>query len=226
MSLRDAIRFFSEKLAQDTLGSEERRAFHFAKMALVCLDEGSAPNPAVPYWRYVEYTDDGCSRYQCLNCKEIWEGRDSPGYVDGYEECNEAEAISGYTRDGIKHWYKYRDEPVYHPDQRYCGYCGITWEGPIRREPDNQRMLGERRLRIQRAMETYTAPRSTSFWVVERRGRPDWPWCHLKCMDPARFNAVEAKQMMDSLKRDDEELRLRLVPRDEVTWVQEIWRKP
>lgn len=29
-------------------------------------------------WRLVEYTDDGCSIYQCLSCKAQWEARTSP----------------------------------------------------------------------------------------------------------------------------------------------------
>lgn len=29
-------------------------------------------------WRLVEYTDDGCSLYECLKCKDQWESRSSP----------------------------------------------------------------------------------------------------------------------------------------------------
>ncbi len=28
-----------------------------------------------PYYRYIDYTDDGCSLYQCLACKGKWEAR-------------------------------------------------------------------------------------------------------------------------------------------------------
>jgi hypothetical protein len=29
----------------------------------------------IAYWRYVRYTDDGCSIYECLACKGTWEMR-------------------------------------------------------------------------------------------------------------------------------------------------------
>lgn len=32
----------------------------------------------IPCWRYVEYVDDGCSRYQCLSCKQEWVARSNP----------------------------------------------------------------------------------------------------------------------------------------------------
>lgn len=40
---------------------------------------------AVAKWREVEYTDDGCSVYQCLSCYQQWEGRSSPEY--GWKFC-------------------------------------------------------------------------------------------------------------------------------------------
>lgn len=36
-------------------------------------------------WREVRYTDDGCSLYQCLSCKQDWEARNSPEY--GWRFC-------------------------------------------------------------------------------------------------------------------------------------------
>lgn len=72
-------------------------------------------------WRYLRYTDDGCSAYQCLNCYRQWEGRSTLGFHQGGE---------------------------YHAIWRFCPYCGIEWNGPIREASyDNKRMLGERRLR-------------------------------------------------------------------------------
>jgi hypothetical protein len=32
-------------------------------------------------WRSVEYTDDGCTEYQCLSCKTSWEARTSPEHA-------------------------------------------------------------------------------------------------------------------------------------------------
>lgn len=40
---------------------------------------------SIPKWREIEYTDDGCSLYQCLHCYEKWEGRSSPEY--GWKFC-------------------------------------------------------------------------------------------------------------------------------------------
>lgn len=36
---------------------------------------------AIPYHRYVRYTDDGCGIEQCLNCKATWEWRGGSGIV-------------------------------------------------------------------------------------------------------------------------------------------------
>jgi hypothetical protein len=33
---------------------------------------------AIPKWRDVRYTDDGCTIYECLNCYYRWEARSSP----------------------------------------------------------------------------------------------------------------------------------------------------
>lgn len=40
---------------------------------------------AIPRWRELHYTDDGCSKYQCLSCKESWESRSTPEY--GWKFC-------------------------------------------------------------------------------------------------------------------------------------------
>ena len=84
---------------------------------------------SVPYWRKIEYTDDGCSLYQCLMCYRSWEGRSSPGYCEEHE---------------------------YHADWHFCPYCSTKWLGPIRNDWGNTNMLGPRRLRIQKA-EDYEA---------------------------------------------------------------------
>jgi len=36
---------------------------------------------AIPYHRYVRYTDDGCGIDECLNCKATWEWRGGSGKV-------------------------------------------------------------------------------------------------------------------------------------------------
>ena len=40
---------------------------------------------AIPKFREINYTDDGCSAYQCLSCKNQWEARTSPEY--GWKFC-------------------------------------------------------------------------------------------------------------------------------------------
>ena len=61
----------------------------------------------IPYWRKKEYTDDGCSTYECLSCYDQWEARTSPG--SHYKQEDGTYQIETY-------W-------------RYCPSCGIKWEG-------------------------------------------------------------------------------------------------
>lgn len=49
-------------------------------------------------WRYVAYTDDGASIYQCLKCYEKWEARTSPG--DRWRFC----PYCGTIWDGQHEW--------------------------------------------------------------------------------------------------------------------------
>jgi len=37
---------------------------------------------SIPAWRKVEYTDDGCSIYECLSCYNQWEARSNPEYSE------------------------------------------------------------------------------------------------------------------------------------------------
>jgi hypothetical protein len=41
-------------------------------------------------YRYVEYTDDGCTRYQCLWCKSMMEIRDDPTYWHFCPRCGKS----------------------------------------------------------------------------------------------------------------------------------------
>jgi len=36
---------------------------------------------SISMWFVKDYTDDGCSIYQCLNCYNVWESRTSPKYA-------------------------------------------------------------------------------------------------------------------------------------------------
>lgn len=106
----------------------------------------------IPYWRYVDYTDDGCSLYQCLSCYKQWESRSVPGWTDlegEYHEC----------------WY-------------YCPCCGVRWLGCQRERGDE---YGPRRARIQEAQEARRREywnvcyddlpqnQAAYWWVVEER---------------------------------------------------------
>lgn len=127
-------------------------------------------------WRTVRYTDDGCYLYQCLNCKNQWESRNPPGWFDMFVD-TPVLVKGGYSyteRDGTERCYAERAEPEYRRQWTYCPCCGIKWEGPVRSDVDNERMLGERRLRIERAVrKANRSPRKRDKWIIETRSSWD-----------------------------------------------------
>lgn len=86
---------------------------------------------SINYWRYVEYTDDGCSRYQCLSCYKQWESRTVPGYF------------------GL--------DDSYCPVFKFCPFCGVQWAGMrttgCSKLHEGHKQLGRRRQRIEDAFE-------------------------------------------------------------------------
>ena len=54
---------------------------------------------AIPFWRYKDYSDDGCSIYECLNCYKEWEARTSPKYSE-WKFC----PYCGCVWEGEKEW--------------------------------------------------------------------------------------------------------------------------
>jgi hypothetical protein len=54
---------------------------------------------SIPFWRYQDYTDDGCSIYECLNCYNSWEARTSPKHSE-WKFC----PCCGCEWDGEKEW--------------------------------------------------------------------------------------------------------------------------
>lgn len=62
------------------------------------------------------------------------------------------------------------DEPVYHPVFKYCPMCGIKWDGPIRRDYDNEQMLGPKRLKRKNMVR---AVEEVSGWKL---AEPSWWW--------------------------------------------------
>jgi len=100
----------------------------------------------IPKWRKVRYTDDGCNLYQCLSCYNEWEDRDAPGWWDTFVDTDcLVEGGNQYTKDGKEHYFATRSEPLYNPSWKFCPYCGIEWDGSVRCDIDNERMLGGRR---------------------------------------------------------------------------------
>jgi len=63
----------------------------------------------IPYFRHVTPTDDGCTVYECLMCKNQWESRTAPRY----------------------------DWPDI-PQWKYCPYCGCQWAGEKKWDADNK----------------------------------------------------------------------------------------
>lgn len=109
---------------------------------------------AIPRWRYVRYTDDGSALYQCLNCYCYWDARTEPGYFEKYLK-TDALVQGGWTLsgDGVRTYYAKRAEPAYRENWKFCPYCGVNWEGVVPHdcsECDNEHMLGDRRLKIER----------------------------------------------------------------------------
>ncbi len=156
----------------------------------------------VPYWRCVRYTDDGCSLYQCLACKNEWEGRSAPGWYDVYEVFDHpVEGASKFVETvngvGVPHWSRERAVPPYKPVFRFCPYCGVKWKGPIRCDVDNERMLGpkrrarERKVQAARRKRMWRPPDPDWWWVLMRK--ESWPeaaWEAEAKYDPRQTGAV------------------------------------
>jgi len=136
---------------------------------------------AIPHWRYVRYTDDGSALYQCLNCYNYWDARSEPGHLEKIIK-TDALVKGGWTikhGDGNETHYANLAEPICKENWKFCPYCGIRWEGVIPHncsEWDNERMLGERRLRIQRAMCKRSAALSDARWGMSWQERDKVWW--------------------------------------------------
>lgn len=85
-------------------------------------------------WRLVRYTDDGCSLFQCLNCKGRWESRGAPGFT--------------------------LDE-VYHADWKFCPICGVRWNGSHRERQDE---YGTRRTKVTNAIKRHSDAQFHAEW--------------------------------------------------------------
>jgi DNA-directed RNA polymerase subunit RPC12/RpoP len=60
----------------------------------------------VKRWRSIEYTYDGCARYQCLQCYKTWEGRTSPETYE-WKFCPYCGILWEGRQDCLQHGEKY-----------------------------------------------------------------------------------------------------------------------
>lgn len=112
-------------------------------------------------WRYVKYLDDGVSGYQCLQCYEKWQSTGPPGYFY---------------------------EGVYHATWKFCPCCGTKWDGMrlTNTENDMNVQLGDRRRRIEDAIDAEFDKRQKAYWKSNNKvggcpypyaiKEPDWWW--------------------------------------------------
>lgn len=155
---------------------------------------------SVPHWRYVNYTDDGCSIYQCLNCYNKWEARTAPGRYDPYEYIDEP--VSGCTvvkrGDGTHYYFLERDIPLYKEGWKFCPHCGCEWDGAIVPDYDNEYMYQGRRLEVYRMVKNlpYSSSQPDWYWLIQERqvwadrdGPEDWKG--FRKYDPRRYSALD-----------------------------------
>lgn len=121
---------------------------------------------SIPKWRYVRYTDDGCSAYQCLNCYNGWEARTEPAWFDTTKRVpGPCEGSMSYTDGptGERIHFVRRDDPIFKPVWTFCPYCGVRWEGPVVMDPfnENEYMYGTERAAKHKL-------------VYERRSKDGW----------------------------------------------------
>jgi hypothetical protein len=196
-------RHLIQMLQRENLLKEDKTAIRFA---LWCIDNNSPQTKGFPFWRCMGYTDDGCSRYQCLNCKNDWEGRTAPGFYNRYEKVygSNPKLDNGYfTDDGGIFYYKKIDPPEYKAYYIYCPCCGIKFEGPICDDEDNERMLGPKRLLREKLVRGTKRPEPEWWWVLQARDVwPDRPEPE-KWVDEIRFNPSKynAKKVYEELQR-------------------------
>lgn len=206
MSRRYNEKRLREMLQRDDLDRDDKQAIRFAVWCIsqVCGGSPISPVPEIPYWRYVRYTDDGCALYQCLNCKQQYEGRTAPGWYDDYETVDGPgpgvmHYMSTVNGEQVPRYYRKREEPLYKPTFTYCPFCGVEFKSAIRPTTDNEHMLGERRQRIEKALYDRRAERvePSWWWVIQRREvwadreQPE-PWEDEGRIDPNKKGALEA----------------------------------
>lgn len=156
--------------------------------------------PAPNKWRTIRYTDDGCCLYQCLPCKATWEGRSAPGWFSTTVECDPGTPDAHSYTQGDKTHYYVSCEPRYMPEWTYCPYCGIKWEGPIRCDVDNERMLGERRQKAVNA--PYESSHPDFYWTVEIKTKYQ-DWYVNEYIDSRDYGAADVLKFVRKLRQEE-----------------------
>lgn len=157
----------------------------------------------VPFWREVEYTDDGCSIFQCLFCKAKWEARTSPGYYR--YKCGKCDCcVAGkYLTDGTS-CYGQKEFKAYCPFFVYCPCCGIRWDGQMHR-PENHRKAKIEKILDNMSYEDRTRyrPQKELFWAIEecRRGI----WVIYKKYRRSEYSRKEILNLINGLRNDEKE---------------------
>jgi hypothetical protein len=158
-------------------------------------------------WRLVEYTDDGCSLYECLQCEGRWESRSAPGWFTSHVD-TECLVKGGHTvlegPDRKPRYYTERAEPLYMAYWLWCPICGTKWEGPLRCNVDNERMLGPRRLRIANAYRYHARlDLPDYYYTVESAIRDGSLWYTRDFIDPRRFTAADVLKYVRKLRQEE-----------------------
>jgi hypothetical protein len=148
---------------------------------------------SINFWRYVNYSDDGCSIYQCLMCYNKWDARTEPGWYDV--------------------------DNTYHPTFIYCPFCGTKWigkHGGGRSRDDeyyNEKNYGPRKYKIAKALQNaWNRPikKNKKFWIIESklcRNYSSYPdtWGHHHQYDMETYSAKDMKEIVESLRKDEEQ---------------------
>jgi len=70
------------------------------------------PTMSIPFWRTANYSDDGCSIFECLSCYRTWELRGSP---NNWKYCPFCGTI--WLGEKTTNPVKYYDDPAYRTER-------------------------------------------------------------------------------------------------------------
>ena len=148
---------------------------------------------AIPKWRHVEGTDDGCGISQCLSCYATWEGR---SWTSEWSFCPYC---------GIK-W-----EGQHECHDRFDVREHRWFTRVHNREPKDWMELSDWTKTTRR-----DKPKNDRCWIVERKVRsgwtftdPEWEkWCTFELFtylekEFRRHNAKSVKARVDSMRKED-----------------------